>query len=64
MRVGETGLIPLGKLVEFSTLQTVEPIQHDDDQHRAALLVNLNTRDIEGFVHAAEQRIQEQVKFP
>ncbi len=64
VRVGETGLIPLGKLVGFSTLKTVEPIQHDDGQRRAALMVNLNTRDIEGFVHAAEQRIKEQVKFP
>ena len=26
MRVGETGLVPLGKLVEFETLKTVEPI--------------------------------------
>ena len=64
VRVGETGLIPLGKLVEFTTLKTVEPIQHDDGQRRAALMVNLNTRDIEGFVHAAGQRIKEQVKLP
>jgi cobalt-zinc-cadmium resistance protein CzcA len=64
VRVGETGLIPLGKLVEFATLKTVEPIQHDDGQRRAALMVNLNTRDIEGFVHTAERLIKEQVKFP
>src|SRR5207302_7621720 len=31
---------------------------------RAALMVNLGTRDIEGFVQAAQQRIQEQVKLP
>lgn len=64
VRVGEAGLVPLGKLVEFTTLKTVEPIQHDDGQRRAALMVNLNTRDIEGFVHSAEQRIKEQVKLP
>lgn len=64
VRVGETGLVPLGKLVEFQTLKTVEPIQHDDGLRRAALMVNLNTRNIEGFVHEAERRIKEQVKLP
>jgi cobalt-zinc-cadmium resistance protein CzcA len=64
LRVGDTGLLPLGKVVEFTTLQTVEPIQRDDGQRRAALMVNLKTRDIEGYVHAAEQSIREQVKLP
>ena len=64
VRVGETGLVPLGKLVEFETLKTVEPIQHDDGLRRAALMVNLKTRNIEGFVHDAERRIKEQVKLP
>ena len=64
VRVGETGLVPLGKLVEFETLKTVEPIQHDDGLRRAALMVNLKTRNIEGFVSEAERLIQEQVKIP
>ncbi len=64
VRVGETGLVPLGTLVDFRTLKTVEPIQHDDGLRRAALMVNLKTRDIEGFVHDAEQRIATQVKMP
>ena len=64
VRVGETGLIPLGKLVEFETLKTVEPIQRDDGQRRAALMVNLKVRDVEGFVRDAERRIKEQVKLP
>jgi len=64
VRVGETGLVPFGKLVEFQTLKTVEPIQHDDGLRRAALMVNLKTRNIEGFVQEAERRIKEQVKLP
>jgi len=64
VRVGETGLVPFGKLVEFQTLKTVEPIQHDDGLRRAALMVNLKTRNIEGFVREAERRIKEQVKLP
>lgn len=64
VRVGETGLLPLGKLVDFEIIQSVEPIQHDDGLRRAALMVNLDTRDIEGFVREAERRIRQQVRFP
>lgn len=64
VRVGESGLIPLGKLVEFETVKSVEPIQHDDGLRRAALMLNLNTRDIEGFVRRAERLIQDRVKMP
>ena len=45
-------------------MKTVEPIQRDDGQRRAALMVNLKTRDIEGFVAKAEQGIRDQVKLP
>ena len=64
VRVGQNGLIPLGKLLEFKTLKSVEPIRRDNGQRRAALMVNLNTRDVEGFVREAERRINEQVKLP
>jgi cobalt-zinc-cadmium resistance protein CzcA len=64
VRVGAAGLVPLGKLVEFEKLKTVEPILRDDGHRRAALMVNLSTRNIEGYVQAAERRIQEQVKLP
>jgi heavy metal efflux system protein len=64
VRVGETGMLPLGKLVEFKTLRTVEPIQRDEGKRRAALMVNLNTRDMEGYVREAERRIGETVKLP
>ena len=64
LRVGEHGLLRLGDTVEFTTLKTVEPIRRDDGQRRAALMVNLNTRDIEGFVRVVERQIGEQVKIP
>jgi len=64
LRVGEHGLIPLGDAVDFSTLQTVEPIQRDGGQRRAALMVNLATRDIEGYVRSAEKTIATEVKLP
>src|SRR6266540_6684132 len=64
LRVGQAGLLPLGDVAELQTLKTVEPIRRDEGQRRAALMVNLKTRDIEGFVQEAEQRIKEQVKMP
>jgi cobalt-zinc-cadmium resistance protein CzcA len=64
VRVGQTGLIPLGKLVEFKTLKAVEPIRRDNGQRRAALMVNLKVRDVEGVVGEAERRIKEQVQLP
>src|SRR5213595_2377670 len=64
LRVGEAGLLPLGQVVEFQTVKTVEPILRDEGNRRAALMVNLKTRDIEGFVREADRRIREQVKMP
>src|SRR6266540_101047 len=64
VRVGQNGLIPLGKLVEFKTLKAVEPIRRDDGQRRAALMVNLKVSDVEGFVREAQRRIKEQVRLP
>jgi cobalt-zinc-cadmium resistance protein CzcA len=64
LRVGQAGLLPLGDVVEFQTHKTVEPIRRDEGHRRAALMVNLSTRDVEGFVHEAERRIKEQVKMP
>jgi heavy metal efflux system protein len=64
LRVGENGLLRLGHVVDFKTVRTVEPILRDDGHRRAALMVNLNVRDVEGFVREAERRIQEQVHLP
>jgi cobalt-zinc-cadmium resistance protein CzcA len=64
LRVGENGMLPLGRVVDFTTVKTVEPIQRDNGQRRAALMVNLKIRDIEGFVRDAERRIQQEVKLP
>ena len=64
LRVGEAGMLPLGQVVDFQTVKTVEPILRDEGNRRAALMVNLKTRDIEGFVREADRRIREQVKMP
>lgn len=64
LRVGQAGLIPLGRVIDFKTTQVVEPIRRDNGHRRAAINVNLGGRDVESFVRDAEQRIKEQVKLP
>ena len=64
LRVGDHGLLKLGEVADLKTVEVVEPILRDDGHRRAALLVNLDTRDVEGFVHNAEQRIKQEVKMP
>ena len=64
LRAGENGILPLGSVVDLSTLNAVEPINRDDARRRAALMVNLKTRDIESFVRTAEQSIKDQVRLP
>ena len=64
LRVGEHGLFRSAQVVEFKTVKIVEPILRDDGHRRAALMVNLEDRDIEGFVRDAERRIKQQVKMP
>jgi cobalt-zinc-cadmium resistance protein CzcA len=64
LRVGDHGLIKLGDVVDLKTVEVVEPILRDEGRRRAAILVNLDTRDVEGFVHNAEQRIKQEVKLP
>jgi cobalt-zinc-cadmium resistance protein CzcA len=64
VRVGASGLVPLGRLVTFETIKTVEPILRDDGHRRAALMVNLETSDIEGYVSEAERRIRKEVTMP
>ncbi len=64
LRVGDHGLLKLGEVADLKTVEVVEPILRDEGRRRAALLVNLDTRDVEGFVHNAEQRIKQEVKMP
>ncbi len=64
LRVGEHGMIDLGEAVEIRTEKAVDPIRHSRTQRRAALLVSVEGRDMEGFVHEATARIKREVKFP
>jgi heavy metal efflux system protein len=64
LHVGDHGLLRLGEVADLKTVEVVEPILRDEGRRRAALLVNLDTRDVEGFVRNAEERIKQEVKMP
>jgi cobalt-zinc-cadmium resistance protein CzcA len=64
VRVGDSGLLPLGDLADIQRVKTVSPILRDSAQRRAALMVNLRNRDMESWVREAEARVREQVKMP
>ncbi len=64
VRVGDNGMLPLGDLADFKTLEAVEPIQRDAAHRRAALMVNLETSDVEGWVRAAEAAVRQKIKLP
>ena len=64
VRVGDTGLLPLGDVAEIERVTTVSPILRDSGQRRAALMVNLSGRDVESWVREADAKVREHVKLP
>ncbi len=64
VRAGEHSIVPLDRVAEFRTVASVDPIVREEGHRRVALMINLNGRDVEGFVREAEARILRQVQFP
>jgi cobalt-zinc-cadmium resistance protein CzcA len=64
VRTDEGGLLTLGQVVRFEMGDQVAAITRESGQRRAAIMVNLRGRDVEGFVYEAMARIKAEVKFP
>jgi cobalt-zinc-cadmium resistance protein CzcA len=64
VRTGDGGLLTLGQVARFEILEQVGAVTRESGQRRAAILVNLRGRDVEGFVKEAMDRIKSDVKFP
>jgi cobalt-zinc-cadmium resistance protein CzcA len=64
VRVGDSGLLPLGDLADIQRVKTVSPILRDSAQRRAALMVNLQGRDVESWVREADAKVRKQIKLP
>lgn len=64
VRVGDSGMLPLGQLADIEPVKTVSPILRDSAQRRAALMVNLRGRDVESWVREADAKVREHVQLP
>ena len=64
VRVGDSGMLPLGTLADIERVKTVSPILRDSAQRRSALMVNLEGRDVESWVREADAKVRENVKLP
>jgi heavy metal efflux system protein len=64
VRVGEAGMLPLGAVADIERVKTVSPILRDSAQRRAALMVNLQGRDVDSWVREADAKVREQVQLP
>jgi heavy metal efflux system protein len=64
VRVGDSGMLPLGDVADVEHVKTVSPILRDSAQRRAALMVNLRGRDVESWVREADAKVRERVQLP
>jgi cobalt-zinc-cadmium resistance protein CzcA len=64
VRVGDSGMLPLGQLADVEHVKTVSPILRDSAQRRAALMVNLRGRDVDSWVKEADAKVREHVRLP
>ena len=64
VRVGDSGMLPLGQVANVERVKTVSPILRDSAQRRAALMVNLRGRDVDSWVREADAKVRERVQLP
>jgi cobalt-zinc-cadmium resistance protein CzcA len=64
VRVGDSGLLPLGEVVDFRREKVVEPITHELAQRKVGLMISVKDRDMESFVHEANARLEAELKLP
>jgi cobalt-zinc-cadmium resistance protein CzcA len=64
VRTDGGGLLALGQVARFDIVEQVGAVTRESGQRRAAILVNLRGRDVEGFVKEALARIKAEVAFP
>lgn len=58
------GMLTLGQVARFEMQEQVGSVTRESGQRRAAILVNLRGRDVEGYVKEAMARIKADVQFP
>lgn len=64
VRVNDGGIVPLGRVADIGTSESVNTISREAFQRRMAIMVNLQGRDVQSFVEETRQKIAENVKMP
>ncbi len=64
VRLDDGGLLALGQIADFRVTEQVAAVAREFGQRRAAVLVNLRGRDVDGFVREARRRVAESVPLP
>ena len=64
LRVDDGGLMTLGQIADFRTVEQVAAIAREYGQRRAAVMVNLRGRDVESYVLEAMKKVSEQITLP
>lgn len=64
VRTGDGQSVPIEKVTHFELVPQVDAINRELSRRRAAVMVNIEGRDVESFVAEARQRIREEVEFP
>lgn len=60
----EEGIVTLGQVADFVISNKVNSIAREFGQRRAAIMVNLRGRDVEGFVKEAQAKVAQEIKLP
>ncbi len=64
LRTEDGGLLRLGQVAEFQVEEKVSTIVRESARRRAAIMVNLRGRDVEGFVEEARTKVEESIDVP
>lgn len=64
VRTGDGQSVPIEKVTHFELVPQVDAINRELSRRRAAIMVNIEGRDVESFVAEARQHIREEVEFP
>ena len=64
VRTQDGGLVTLGQVARFNLVPQVDPIIREFGQRRSAIMVNLRGRDVESFVHEAQDKVKAQIPLP
>ncbi|HMQ11356.1 MAG TPA: CusA/CzcA family heavy metal efflux RND transporter [Oligoflexia bacterium] len=62
--ISEGYTVPIEKVATIDYVETFSSVSRENSQRRVAVLINPETRDIEGFVKKAQKLADEQIKLP